>query len=206
MIETTVDGAGRIVPERFAGWPMICLSVGGLLVACVAVRTAISWPHVAGSGVPGRQPGLIGVLAGLVPGIAGLLVGRRQSQRVPVPHHAELLPFPGHFGPGQPVLGPTGFGPGGNSRTLLMRLGQNRFYCDALLFLFVALPVRGAAQLVRFADWYVVDGLTSGIPVGLVEAATPMLEPIQKRSVAFYIVSAVVGTAILTGLIVWLRR
>ena len=68
---------------------------------------------------------------------------------------------------------------------LLLRLGRNRFYCDALLLVLVALPVRAVAQFARFVDWFFIDGFVSGAPASAVEAAGLILEPVQGRSVVF---------------------
>jgi hypothetical protein len=87
----------------------------------------------------------------------------------------------------------------------LIRLGRNRFYCDALLIAFVSLPMRAVAQFTRFVDWFFVDGFVSGTPASAVEAAGLMLEPVQGRSVAFYLASAAVGTALLAAVVTWLR-
>ncbi len=88
---------------------------------------------------------------------------------------------------------------------LLLRLGRNRFYCDALLLVLVALPVRAVAQFARFVDWFFMDGFVSGAPASAVEAAGLMLEPVQGRSVVFYLASAAVGTALLAAVVIWLR-
>jgi hypothetical protein len=73
------------------------------------------------------------------------------------------------------------------------------------LFLFVLLPVRAGAQFARFADWFFIDGVVTGIPLTLAESAAAAFSPVQRRSVAFYALSAVMGAAILAALIVWLR-
>ncbi len=87
----------------------------------------------------------------------------------------------------------------------MTRLGRNRFYCDALLLTFVGLPIRAVAQFARFVDWFFIDGFVSGAPASAVEAASLTLEPVQGRSVAFYLASAAVGTALLAAVVIWLR-
>ena len=76
---------------------------------------------------------------------------------------------------------------------------------DALLLVLVALPVRAVAQFARFVDWFFMDGFVSGAPASAVEAAGLMLEPVQGRSVVFYLASAAVGTALLAAVVFWLR-
>jgi NADH:ubiquinone oxidoreductase subunit 5 (subunit L)/multisubunit Na+/H+ antiporter MnhA subunit len=86
-----------------------------------------------------------------------------------------------------------------------LRLGRNRFYCDSFLFLTVALPVRAAAQLARFLDWFLIDHLVSAIPAQVAEWAGQSFEPIQRKSVSFYVVSTLIGTAMLALVILSLR-
>ncbi len=120
-------------------------------------------------------------LAGCLPALAGFVAGWRRPRREPANR------------------------PWGTTDGVLMRLGRNRFYCDALLFVLIVLPVRGLAQLARFVDWFFIDGFVSGAPVSAVESAGVMLEPVQGRSVSFYLGSAAVGTALLAAVVVWLR-
>jgi hypothetical protein len=54
-------------------------------------------------------------------------------------------------------------------------------------------------------DWFLIDGFVSGAPASAVEAAELMLEPVQGRSVAFYLASAAVGTALLAAVVIWSR-
>jgi NADH:ubiquinone oxidoreductase subunit 5 (subunit L)/multisubunit Na+/H+ antiporter MnhA subunit len=124
---------------------------------------------------------LVATLFGCLPALAGFLAGWRQPLREPANR-------PSHTTEG-----------------LLARLGRSRFYCDPLLFVLIVLPVRGLAQFARFVDWFFIDGFVYGAPASAVESAEVVLEPIQGRSVSFYLASAAVGTALLAAVVVWLR-
>jgi NADH:ubiquinone oxidoreductase subunit 5 (subunit L)/multisubunit Na+/H+ antiporter MnhA subunit len=124
---------------------------------------------------------IVATLLGCLPALAGFFTGWRRPRRAP--DNRELR----------------------TTGDLLTRLGRKRFYCDAFLLSLVVLPTRGLAQMVRFIDWFVVDGFVSGAPVSAVESAGAMLEPVEGRSVFFYLVSAAVGTALLGAVIVSLR-
>jgi NADH:ubiquinone oxidoreductase subunit 5 (subunit L)/multisubunit Na+/H+ antiporter MnhA subunit len=118
---------------------------------------------------------------GLLPGIGGLVAGAQSAR-------AEWKVFPG-----ESVNG------------LLMRLGRGAFYFDAFLFLFVLVPLRGVAGLARFVDWAVIDTLATGGPASLFESAASFFGPLQHRGVFFYLFSAMLGTVVLSLLMIWLQ-
>lgn len=180
---SAVDGALSQNVERPA-WPLIVLAVCGAAVGVSGGALMLNSRANAGMSLgPIVLAGgnAIATLIGCLPAVAGFVIGWQTPRRV---QDAAVAP---------------------DSEGLLMRLGRNRFYCDALLFSFVALPVRAVAQFARFVDWFLVDGFVSGAPTSAVEAAGLMLEPAQGRSVAFYLASAAVGTALLAAVVIWLR-
>jgi NADH-quinone oxidoreductase subunit L len=132
--------------------------------------------------VPGSAGGTLAFAAlGLIPGVGGLMAGARSAR-------AEWKVFPGEA-----------------VNDVLMRLGKSGFYFDAFLFLFVLVPLRGVAGLARFVDWGVIDTLASGGPASLFESAATFFAPLQQRGVFFYLFSAVLGTVVLSVLMIWLR-
>jgi NADH-quinone oxidoreductase subunit L len=173
----------RATVER-SGWPLIVLAICGAAIGVSGGDLMLNGNSNAGTGMsPIVLAGgnAAATLIGCLPAFVGLLMGWRTPRPVAA---AQLDP---------------------DSDGLLMRLGRNRFYCDALLFLLVALPVRAAAQFTRFVDWFFIDGFVTGAPASAVEAAGLVLEPVQGRSVAFYLASAAVGTALLAAVVIWLR-
>ena len=86
-----------------------------------------------------------------------------------------------------------------------MRLGRGGFYFDAFLFLFVLVPLRGVAGLARFVDWAIIDTLATGGPASLFESAASFFGPLQHRGVFFYLFSAMLGTVVLSLLMIWLQ-
>jgi NADH:ubiquinone oxidoreductase subunit 5 (subunit L)/multisubunit Na+/H+ antiporter MnhA subunit len=89
---------------------------------------------------------------------------------------------------------------------LLTRLGRGNFYFDAFLFLFVLVPLRGVAAVARFVDWAIIDTLASGGPASLFESAASFFGPLQYRGVFFYLFSALLGTVVLSVLLIWLQN
>jgi NADH-quinone oxidoreductase subunit L len=169
---------------RYSSWPMIVLAVCGVVVGLVVGPLLLIARPTTGAGtnsLTAATGGLAGALVGCLPALAGFLVGWWRPRR-------ELADRPSR-----------------QSGSVLLRLGRNRFNCDTFLFVFAVLPVRGLAQLARFVDWFFIDGFVSGAPASAVESAAVLLEPIQMRSVSFYLASAGVGTALLAVVIVWLR-
>jgi NADH:ubiquinone oxidoreductase subunit 5 (subunit L)/multisubunit Na+/H+ antiporter MnhA subunit len=175
------DGtAATSLPIGRAGWPAAALSGGALLVGLLAVGALVLQAQAEATSGDRFGGALTGAVLGCLPSLAGFAVLKR---RLP------LASAWARRGAERP----------------LMRLGRHRFYCDACLFLFVLLPVRAGAQFARFADWFFIDGVVTGIPLTLAESAAAAFSPVQRRSVAFYALSAVMGAAILAALIVWLR-
>jgi NADH:ubiquinone oxidoreductase subunit 5 (subunit L)/multisubunit Na+/H+ antiporter MnhA subunit len=174
-------------PKFFANvssWPMVALAVCGILVGLAGGALTLAGKTTArmSAATPTLAGGTIGAtLIGCLPALAGFVAGWRRPRREPV------------------------IGDSRGSGDLLTRLGRHRFYCNAFLLSLVAFPTRGLAQMVRFIDWFVVDGFVSGGPVSAVESAGTMLEPIEGRSVFFYVASAAVGTAVLAAVVASLR-
>ncbi|HEV8001208.1 MAG TPA: proton-conducting transporter membrane subunit [Planctomycetaceae bacterium] len=159
-------------------------SVGRLMVLAVAALAAAVVAGVLNfRELPAESVGstLAYAALGLIPGIGGLVAGARSAR-------AEWKVFPGEA-----------------VNDLLMRLGKSSFYFDAFLFLFVLVPLRGVAGLARFVDWGLIDTLASGGPASLFESAAAFFSPLQQRGVFFYLFSAMLGTAVLSLLMVWLR-
>jgi NADH:ubiquinone oxidoreductase subunit 5 (subunit L)/multisubunit Na+/H+ antiporter MnhA subunit len=195
VIETTLAGSATESHDRPLDWPANSLAAVSALIGLTAIAwSGLRWRASLHSGeFLGAHAGeFLLIIADCAIAVAGLAVGAwtfRQGRVEPASHL------------------------GGPSRrrslfenSTLTALGRHRFYCDAVLFLFILLPIRGVAQLARFVDWFVIDGFVSGVPAGLVESAGELFSPIQRRSVAFYLLSSVVGTALLAGIIVWLRH
>ena len=169
---------------QLSNWPMVVLAGCGVVVGLVAGALTLTGRPSTGTATGSitlAGGNILATLVGCLPGLTGFLAGWRHPQREPANR-------PSHTTDG-----------------LLMRLGRNRFYCDTFLFVLIVLPVRGLAQLARFVDWFFIDGFVSGAPASAVESAELVLEPVQGRSVSFYLASAAVGTALLAAVVVWLR-
>ncbi len=169
---------------NFSSWPLAVLAACGLVIglaggALTLAGKANARTNAATLTLAGGT--IAATLLGCLPAVAGFFAGWRRPGRDPA--NREL----------------------GTSGDLLTRLGRKRFYCDAFLLSLVVLPTRGLAQFVRFIDWFVVDGFVSGAPVSAFESAGAVLEPVEGRSVFFYLVSAAVGTALLGAVVVSLR-
>jgi NADH-quinone oxidoreductase subunit L len=80
----------------------------------------------------------------------------------------------------------------------LAHASRNRFYFDELYSMFIVLPLTALAQISRFADWYLVDGLLVGgvsqIPGRLFGRNA---QPLQNGLVQFYALTMVLGVAVL---------
>jgi NADH:ubiquinone oxidoreductase subunit 5 (subunit L)/multisubunit Na+/H+ antiporter MnhA subunit len=169
---------------QYSGWPLIVLAACG---AAVGLGGGALMLVLRPTGSNGTNPitlgggNVVATIIGCLPACAGIFTGWAQSRRESATQQ------------------------GLEAEGLLLRLGRNRFYCDALLLVSVALPVRAVAQFARFVDWFFIDGFVSGAPASAVEAAAVMLEPVQGRSVVFYLASAAVGTALLAAVVIWLR-
>jgi hypothetical protein len=167
----------RVSPNRSVG-----SAISGLLTAL-----AVAVPLVAAFRIFRAAPAVFSASAlgyaglGLIPGLGGLVAGAQSAR-------AEWKIFPGDAVDG-----------------LLMRLGRSAFYFDAFLFLFVLVPLRGVAGLARFVDWALVDTVATGGPASLYESAAAFFGPLQYRGVFFYLFSAVLGTVVLSMLMIWLR-
>jgi NADH:ubiquinone oxidoreductase subunit 5 (subunit L)/multisubunit Na+/H+ antiporter MnhA subunit len=164
---------------------MILLATCGGVIGLVAGPLMLVPPPALGAGGQAVRAGdvrLAGSLIGCLPALAGFVVGWRRARSEP-------------SGRADRQRG-----------SLLARLGRSRFYCDALLFLFVVVWIRGLAQLARFIDWIFIDGFVAGAPTSFIESAAALLEPVQRRSARFYLASSAVGTGVLALLIVWLHH
>ncbi|MEX0701813.1 MAG: proton-conducting transporter membrane subunit [Planctomycetales bacterium] len=85
----------------------------------------------------------------------------------------------------------------------LARLGRHRFYLEDVFFLGVILPLRGLAQVGRFADWFLIDGLLVGLPGRLVTLAARGMSPLREAGARFYLLSMVLAAAVLLAVLVW---
>jgi NADH-quinone oxidoreductase subunit L len=79
----------------------------------------------------------------------------------------------------------------------LVRSSRRRFYLDDVSFLVFAMPVRGLAQLCRFADWFLVDGLVVGLPSRLPVFVAGLFGPLQRHPVQFYVLAILLALAAL---------
>lgn len=79
----------------------------------------------------------------------------------------------------------------------LVRSSRHRFYLDDVSFLLFAMPVRGLAQLCRFADWFLVDGLVVGLPSRIPGFVSSLFDPLQRRPVQFYVLAVMLALAAL---------
>jgi len=168
---------------RYSAWPLIVLAACGAVVGLSGGALMLISRPTAGNGTSPIILGggnVVATIIGCLPACAGVFTAWEQARRGSATQELE-------------------------ADGLLLRLGRNRFYCDALLLVLVALPVRAVAQFARFVDWFFIDGFVSGGPASAVEAAGLILEPVQGRSVVFYLASAVVGTALLAAVVIWLR-
>jgi NADH:ubiquinone oxidoreductase subunit 5 (subunit L)/multisubunit Na+/H+ antiporter MnhA subunit len=187
---SVVRSLGLVGDESFAGRPVVeapsptdlspgrlMLLTGAALAAGLVAAVLMLRDPAAASlrGTPGYAA------LGLIPGVGGLLAGARSTR-------GEWKVFPSEA-----------------VNDLLMRLGKSGFYFDAVLFLFVLVPLRGVAGLARFVDWALIDTLATGGPASLFESAAAFFGPLQHRGVLFYLFSAVLGTVVLSVLMVWLR-
>jgi NADH:ubiquinone oxidoreductase subunit 5 (subunit L)/multisubunit Na+/H+ antiporter MnhA subunit len=169
---------------NLSSWPMVVLAACGIVIGLAggALTLAGRTNAPTSAAMPTLAGGtIVATLLGCLPALAGFFAGWRRPRRAP--DNRELR----------------------TTGDLLTRLGRKRFYCDAFLLSLVVLPTRGLAQMVRFIDWFVVDGFVSGAPISAVESAGAVLEPVEGRSVFFYLVSAAVGTALLGAVVVSLR-
>jgi formate hydrogenlyase subunit 3/multisubunit Na+/H+ antiporter MnhD subunit len=173
--DRTTERVIEPAPPRESQGPLIVLASATVLVAAITAVSLLTRFEFP----QGNR--LVCALLGLGPGVCGLVVGM-QSVRF------AQLGRPSEQGDG-----------------IVMRLGRRGFYFDTFLFLCVLLPLRGVAGVARFLDWAVVDTVASGGPVSLLESAASFFAPVQRRSVAFYLCSALLGTAVLSGLLIWLR-
>jgi NADH:ubiquinone oxidoreductase subunit 5 (subunit L)/multisubunit Na+/H+ antiporter MnhA subunit len=174
---------------RDSRWSLIVLTACGAAIGLGGGALMLAPRQISGMGMsPVVLAGgsLVATVIGCLPAFAGVFVGWGQA-RPEQARQEQATEFEPAF------------------EGLLTRLGRNRFYCDPLLFVLLALPVRATAQFARFVDWFFIDGFVSGAPASAVEAAGLMLEPVQGRSVIFYLASAVVGTALLAAVVISLR-
>jgi NADH:ubiquinone oxidoreductase subunit 5 (subunit L)/multisubunit Na+/H+ antiporter MnhA subunit len=152
-----------------------------LLVAAAIGAALVAVPLILGV-LPPLSPHAFAYAAiGLIPGVGGLAAGIQAAR-------GGWKVFPS-----EAVNG------------LLMRLGRGNFYFDAFLFLFVLVPLRGVAAVARFVDWAIIDTLASGGPASLFESAASFFGPLQYRGVFFYFFSALLGTVVLSVLLIWLQ-
>ncbi len=152
-----------------------------LLLAAAIGAALVAVPLILGVLPPLSPHALAYAALGLIPGVGGLAAGIQAGR-------GGWKVFPS-----EAVNG------------LLMRLGRGNFYFDAFLFLFVLVPLRGVAALARFVDWAIIDTLASGGPASLFESAASFFGPLQYRSVFFYLFSALLGTVVLSVLLIWLQ-
>ena len=86
----------------------------------------------------------------------------------------------------------------------MRQLSRNNFYLDDILFLTIVLPVRGVAQLCRFLDWFLIDGLLMGVPSQITSEIANAAKPLRNGFVQFYATSVVIAVAVLAVVLTWL--
>ncbi len=173
---TVVERSGGTRDDAEASSGRLLLLVAATLGAAVVALTSILRVLP-----PLPHEALVYAAIGLIPGVGGLAAGTQAARE------------------GWKVF------PGEAVNDLLMRLGRGNFYFDAFLFLFVLVPLRGVAALARFVDWAIIDTLASGGPASLLESAAAFFGPLQYRGAFFYLFSALLGTVVLSVLLIWLQ-
>lgn len=83
------------------------------------------------------------------------------------------------------------------------RLSLHKFYLDELYFMLIVVPLRGIAQLSRFVDWLLIDGLLVGGTGWLPKQVGRLPQPIQNGLVQFYALSMLAALAVLMGALLW---
>jgi NADH-quinone oxidoreductase subunit L len=76
------------------------------------------------------------------------------------------------------------------------RLSENKFYFDEIYFVALVLPLRCIAQLCRFIDWMIVDGLVGAVSA-LPRTMGQFLRPLQNGLVQFYALAMMLALALL---------
>jgi len=167
-------------------WSVLVLAAAGLIVGPLIAGSTRLLDRIFGPGWVGTQvsapPDSFATALVLFPALVGFVgawMVYAKSSRWPIKMAPLLEPF--------------------------SRLGRNQFYLDDFCYLLVALPVRGLAQLCRFFDWLVVDGLLSGVPVRMLRHAARAALPLQNGLVQFYALSVVLAAAVLLAAVTWVR-
>ncbi len=87
----------------------------------------------------------------------------------------------------------------------LSRLSRQRLHLDGAMFLLVNVPVRALAQLGRFCEWFVLDGLFYGQLARLPVLAGRELRRLQTGHASFYALVAVLVTGALLMTLLQIR-
>jgi NADH:ubiquinone oxidoreductase subunit 5 (subunit L)/multisubunit Na+/H+ antiporter MnhA subunit len=85
------------------------------------------------------------------------------------------------------------------------RLSRHRFYLEDCCLWCVILPTRGLAQLCRFFDRFVVDGLLASFPERIPARLSKVAKSLQNEHVQFYATSLVLAAAVLLVVLLWLE-
>lgn len=87
----------------------------------------------------------------------------------------------------------------------LSRLSRQRLHLDGAVFLLVNVPVRALAQLGRFCEWFVLDGLFYGELARMPVRAGRELRRLQTGQPSFYALAAVLITGALLMTLLQIR-
>lgn len=87
----------------------------------------------------------------------------------------------------------------------LSRLSRQRLHVDGAVFLLVNVPVRALAQLGRFCEWFVLDGLFYGQLARLPVRAGRELRRLQTGQASFYALVAILVTGALLMTLLQIR-
>lgn len=86
------------------------------------------------------------------------------------------------------------------------RLGRRRLYVPQLWLLGLNLPLRAGAQLARFLDWFVIDGVLLNGMSSLARWESRSSDDLQNRDPGFYALTVGLGAVSVTITLMWLAQ
>lgn len=103
------------------------------------------------------------------------------------------------------VGGLAGWTTGAGSAWLERLAGPARhgFYLDDMWDLAVVQPIRAVAQLVRFAEWFLIDRFLAGLPRRIPQLLMRGAAPVRTETFSFYAMSVLLATAVLLAVLAW---
>ncbi|MBI1346031.1 hypothetical protein GC163_07055 [bacterium] len=88
----------------------------------------------------------------------------------------------------------------------LKRLGQRRLYVSQLWLLGLNLPLRAAAQLLRFLDWFLIDGVLLKGMGWLLSQSRRSDDDLHPHEAGFYALSVGMGALAVAFTLMWLSQ